>query len=87
MDNNIIEAMLAEGTDITLQANTDITLNGAISVPTSNSSTLTLLAGRSITLNQNITTNNGNLALRANTDSALGTVDAQRDSGAASKHK
>ena len=40
----------------------------------------TLLAGRSIT-NQNITTNNGNLALRANTDSALGTVDAQRDSG------
>ena len=37
--------MLAEGTDITLQANTDITLNGAISVPTSNSSTLTLLAG------------------------------------------
>ena len=84
LDNNIIEAMLAEGTDITLQANTDITLNGAISVPTSNSSTLTLLAGRSITLNQNITTNNGNLALRANTDSALGTIDAQRDSGAAS---
>ncbi len=84
LDNNIIEAMLAEGTDITLQANTDITLNGAISVPTSNSSTLTLLAGRSITLNQNVTTNNGNLALRANTDTALGTVDAQRDSGAAS---
>ena len=40
-----------------------------------------LLAGRDITINSNITTANGDLTLRANTSTSYGVVDSQRRSG------
>ena len=81
LDNNIISNMLAAGTDVTLRASNDITLNGAISAPTSNSSTFVMQAGRDITVNADITTNNGNLTMRANGGTGLGVINAQRDAG------
>ena len=44
---------------------------------------LSLLAGRDITINSNITTANGDLTLRANTSTSYGVVDSQRGSGTA----
>ena len=81
LDNNIISNMLAAGTNVVLRASNDITLNGAISAPTSNSSTFVMQAGRDITVNADITTNNGNLTMRANGGTGLGVINAQRDAG------
>ena len=66
--------------NITLQASNDITLSTALSV-TGTGHDLTLQAGRSVNINANITTSNGNLTLIANDTAANGVVDANRDAG------
>ena len=78
-----IEDLLQAGTDVYLRANQDITVSDAISVSGSSGGDLSLLAGRDITINSNITTANGDLTLRANTSTSYGVVDAQRGSGTA----
>jgi len=76
---------LNTGTNVTLQASNDITVNSAITVNnvTGNGGVLTMQAGRSILVNANITTDNGNLSLTANETLANGVVDADRSAGAA----
>jgi filamentous hemagglutinin family protein len=78
-------AQLNNGTDVVLQANNDITLSTALTVnnASGNGGALTLQAGRSLLLNANINTDNGNLTLIANDKLANGVVDANRDAGAA----
>ena len=82
--NSTIDASVLddEGTNIQIQASSDIKVNEAINLTTSGA-TLTLQAGRSILINKNITTNNAALTLTANEISANGVVDARRASGAA----
>lgn len=71
------------GTNLILQANNDITVNGAIVTNNSggNGGNLTLQAGRSIFVNANIITDNSNLTLTANETAANGVVDRYRDPG------
>ena len=71
---------LNAGTAVTLQANNDITVSSAITVnnTSGNGGNLTFLAGRSILVNANITTDNGNLSLTANADNA---ISLDRDTG------
>ena len=71
------------GTAVTLQANNDITVNNPFifNNPNGNGGNLTLEAGRSVLLNANITTDNGNLTLIANKTAANGVVNAQREPG------
>jgi CHAT domain-containing protein len=71
------------GTAVTLQANNDITVNNPFifNNPDGNGGNLTLEAGRSVLLNANITTDNGNLTLIANKTAANGVVNAQREPG------
>ncbi|MGC1396577.1 MAG: CHAT domain-containing protein [Coleofasciculaceae cyanobacterium] len=78
-----ITAITNTGTNVILQANNDITVNQAI---TSNrligaSGGLTMQAGRSILLNANITTDDGNLTLVGNETAANGVINAFRDPG------
>ncbi len=81
---NISAASLANslslGTNITLQANNDITVSSAINVnnPTGDGGDLTLQAGRRILVNASITTDNGDLTLVAN---ASGANASFRDAG------
>ena len=81
-----IAALLNTPQNVTLQASNDIILGNDLIVnnPLGNGGTLTLQAGRSILLNANITTDDGDLFVYANEDLATGVVDAQRDVGAAS---
>ena len=51
--------------DVTIQANTDITVNSAVSIAAAGVG-LTLQGGRSVLINQNITTNNGDVSIKAN---------------------
>lgn len=71
--------------NVILQANNDIIIDDAIIVnnPSGNGGSLTLQAGRSILINANVTTDNGDLFLYANEDLATGVVNVQRDPGAA----
>ncbi|SEM56900.1 filamentous hemagglutinin family N-terminal domain-containing protein, partial [Syntrophus gentianae] len=80
-----IATWLGGGSNLTLQASNDITLNSSITVnnASGNGGTLTLAAGRSLVLNGDITTDNGNLNLVANDSLANGVVDADREEGAA----
>ncbi|MBP2232454.1 filamentous hemagglutinin family protein, partial [Azospirillum agricola] len=80
-----VTAVLNTGTALTLQANNDITVSSDIIVnnPIGNGGAFTLSAGRSILLNANITTDNGDFTAIANAKASAGVVDAQRDSGAA----
>jgi len=80
-----IATWLSGGSNLTLQANNDITLNASIIVNNTigNGGDLTLASGRSLLLNGNITTDNGNLTLVANDILANGVVDTYRDAGAA----
>jgi hypothetical protein len=67
-----------------MQANNDITVNQLITtLAGGNGGGLTLQAGRSILVNANITTDNGNLTLIANETIANGVVNAFRDPGTA----
>ncbi len=81
--SSTIQDLLKAGTDVYLRANQDITVSNAISVTGSSGGNLSLLAGRDITINSNITTANGDLTLRANTSTSYGVVDSQRGSGTA----
>ena len=85
LDPTFLTATLNTGTSLTLQANNDITVTNAITVNngSGNGGVLTLQAGRSILLNANITTDDGNLFLYANEKASAGVVDAYRDAGAA----
>jgi filamentous hemagglutinin family protein len=76
---------LNTGTAVTLQASNDITVASDIIVnnPSGNGGWLTLQAGRSLLINANITTDNGNLTLVANERAGAGVVAADRDAGAA----
>lgn len=58
----VLLAALNAGTDVTLQANNDITISNAISAnnPIGNGGALSLYAGRHITINAAVTTDNGN---------------------------
>ena len=79
-----IEATLNTGTALILQANNDITVDDAITVvATGNGGDLSLIAGRSIIVNANITTDGGNFTAKANSSTADGVSDANRDAGAA----
>jgi len=85
VDASKLAAALTSGVSITLQANNDITLatGNNITVMGGSAGSLTLQAGRSVALNSNITTGNGNLTVVANDTVAHGVVDANRDTGAA----
>ena len=83
-----LTSLLNAGTNVSLQANNDITVNAALTVDNTggNGGALTLEAGRSMLVNANITTDNGNLTLRTNTrsrDAASGDYSANRDAGTA----
>jgi trimeric autotransporter adhesin len=83
--SGFITNTLDGGTAVILQASNDITINSAIIANNSGGAggDLTLQAGRSVLINANITTDDGNLIIIANDLLANGVIDAQRDSGAA----
>ena len=83
VDAAYLAATLGAGTSVTLHANNDITVADAVTVTNPNSSTLTLDAGRSILIDADITTDNGNLTLAANDPVSAGVVNANRDAGTA----
>jgi filamentous hemagglutinin family protein len=83
-----VDTINGAGANVILQANNDFTLaNMDLSGKDLNIAgagiTLTIQAGRSVTLNDNITTNNGAIAITANETLANGVIDANRDPGAA----
>jgi autotransporter-associated beta strand protein len=80
-----VAGTLNTGAAVTLQANNDITISSALAAnnPSGNGGNLTLQAGRSLLINANLTTDNGNLTLTANETVANGVVNADRDSGSA----
>ena len=80
---SLITALLNAGEHVILKANNDITLNSAIVAnnPLGNGGNLELNAGRSILVNANITTDNGNLTIVANDRKSNGVVDAGRLEG------
>jgi filamentous hemagglutinin family protein len=77
-----ITAILDTGSNVTLQANNDITVNSVISAsnPAGSGGALTLEAGRSIAFNAAVNTGNGNLTVTAG---AAGADPANRDAGTA----
>ncbi|MDT4332468.1 YDG domain-containing protein [Methylomonas sp. MS20] len=79
----VLTNLLGWGTNVTLQASNDITVNSALNVAGlfSSSATLTLEAGRSIYVNADISTDGGNLVLHANDLAANGVIDADRAAG------
>ncbi len=79
----LLTQLANQGTAITLQANNDITVNNSVifNNPNGNGGNLTLEAGRSLILNANITTDNGNLTLIANNTATSGVINAQREPG------
>jgi len=80
-----ITAITNTGTNIVMQANNDITVKEAITTnnPTGSGGALTLEAGRSLLINADITTDNGNLSLIANQTATNGASNANRDPGTA----
>ncbi|HEX2828325.1 MAG TPA: filamentous hemagglutinin N-terminal domain-containing protein [Burkholderiales bacterium] len=81
-----ITSITNTGTAVELQANNDITLAAGSDIVTTapgDGGALTMRAGRSITLNSNITTDNATLTLVANETVANGVQGAFRDPGAA----
>ena len=77
--------ILNRGTNLTLQASNDITVGTQVQVGgfAQSAGDLILRAGRSIAVNESISTNGGDISLIANDTAANGVVEAQRDSGAA----
>ena len=80
-----ITKLLNAGDHVILKANNDITINSAILAnnPLGSGGNLELNAAKSILINANITTDNGNLTLIANERKANGVVDAGRSAGMA----
>jgi hypothetical protein len=84
MSPNYLAHALANGTNVTLQASNDITINDPITVNSGGAGgSLTLQSGRSILINASISTGNGNLTMIANDTVMDGVVDADRKPGAA----
>jgi filamentous hemagglutinin family protein len=83
MSTATLNNLLSQRSNVTLQANDDITVASAITVTGGTGGTLTLDAGRSLYINADITTGNGGLTLIANERLSSGVVDAERDPGAA----
>jgi filamentous hemagglutinin family protein len=85
IDADDLATLLSTGVDVTLQASNDITLEAGNDINVFNGSgnggALGLHAGRSILLNADIVTDNGNLTLLANDTLANGVVDADREAG------
>ena len=85
IDRTALASLLSTGTSVTLQASNDITLEagGGINVLNGlgDGGNLALHAGRSILLNADIVTDNGNIELIANDALANGVVDADREAG------
>ncbi len=75
-----IAAVTNTGTDVTLQANNDITVNSSILTvnPGGDGGALIFQAGRSITVNASINSDNGDISFTANDGSAIG---ANREAG------
>jgi filamentous hemagglutinin family protein len=67
----VLTNTLATGTNITLQASNDITLNTDVIVQGNNGGTLTLQAGRNINLNASLLTANGDFTAIAGDSNAL----------------
>jgi len=82
-DADLIHQITNTGTNLTLQANNDITVNESILTnnPDGSGGGLTLQAGRSILINRNIFTDDGNLTLLANEGVASGVIDSFRMPG------
>ena len=81
-----LKAQLEAGTSITLQASNDIRLSAPLSVVPPVGvvgGDLTLQAGRSIFLDESVTTGGGNLTLTANDLASNGVIDQYRDPGIA----
>jgi hypothetical protein len=80
-----VTGTLDTGSAVTLQASNDITVASAINAsnPGGSAGNLTLQAGRSLLLDANITTGNGNLTVTANDTAADGVVNSDRQSGSA----
>ena len=77
-----LRSRLGLGQNVIFQASNDITLSSDLMVVGSGTGgSLTLRAGRSILLNADMVTNNGDLNLIANDTLANGVVDAHRDTG------
>jgi filamentous hemagglutinin family protein len=87
IDRAGLQTLLSAGTSVTLQASNDITWNSGSNLVVNNlygnGGALTLQAGRSVLINSSIATDNGNLAVTANSSLADGVVNADRDFGAA----
>ncbi len=83
LSSRTLEDLLSIPNNVTLQVNNDLTVSSAVTVDNSSGSggDLTLQAGRSILLNANITTDNGDLSLIANELLVNGVQDAHRDPG------
>ena len=84
--SDFLTRTLNAGTDVRLEATTDIIVNSDVTVdnPAGNGGDLAFLAGRSILLNANITTDNGDVNFTANTGgSQPSIVDVNRDAGVA----
>ncbi len=75
------QSQLKGGTNVTLVASNDITINNAINAD-SGTGTLTLIAGRSIKINADVKVNGG-LVIKANDASDSGFVLDERDTGKA----
>ncbi|MBL4786956.1 MAG: hypothetical protein JKY49_16200 [Cohaesibacteraceae bacterium] len=85
MTSSFIERTLSRGQNVVLQASNDIEIKSdIITVNVSgNGGDLLLQAGRSILVDADITTDNGNLELRANDLLSAGVIDEDREDGAA----
>jgi hypothetical protein len=77
--NTITPASInSQGSNVVLQANTDVTITNAIGMATAGVG-LTIQAGRSVLINANVATNNGAIAITANDSTATA---ANRTAGA-----
>ncbi len=83
LSNEDLASLLSTPTDVTIQANNDITVSDPIMVDNTegDGGGLTLQAGRSVLINANINTDNASLSIIANENLAEGVVDSDRDSG------
>ncbi|MFL0809643.1 MAG: filamentous hemagglutinin N-terminal domain-containing protein [Agarilytica sp.] len=86
IDVNDLTTLLDAGTAVILQASNDITVETAIAVNNAggDGGTIVFQAGRSIIVEDDITTDNADITLVANDTAVNGVVDADRDAGAAS---
>ncbi len=81
-----IKTSLDFGSDVILQANNDLTVNSAITAMAYTAGTigdLSLSAGRSININADIFTDDGDFTALANASSSAGVIDGKRETGAA----